>query len=239
MATRNLKPGVKNSLQKLLSTIHYHQDGCATAGQLSRIFGYSLVVMREKLKKVDAFGKMGREMVWKYKEVEEALLSTDTSEPEPSEPRTKKKRKTALPDDAGFAGEPLPLSIPFVASDDDIEGLDAAKLRRAIADAERAELNVLERQGELVSAAAMRGLVMEIMQILYKRFCVVGPRELGITITEAVRGGGGSREVSEYIRQHAIRVFNDVGQTRLFSGAAGTDIARDLAERHTDRRADN
>lgn len=224
MAERKLKPGVKNSLEKLLRTIHYQQDGCATAGQLSRIFGYSLVVMREKLQKIEAFGKMGREKVWKYKDVEEQLLNNVPSTS--NEPETPKKRKAALPEDTGEER----IAIPFTGEGEDIE---AAKLRRAIADAEKAELTVLEKQGELVSASAMRDLVMEIMQILYKRFCVVGPRELGIVITEAVRGGGGSREVSEHIRQHAIRVFNDVGQTRLFSGAAGRDIARDLAERNT------
>lgn len=220
MAARKLKPGVKNSLEKLLRTINNEQDGCATAGQLSRIFGFSLVVMREKLKKVDAFGKMGREMVWKYKEVEDAILNTEVTKPA--------KPAKSIP------AEPSNERIPFTMPDEDIEGIEQAKLRRAIADAEKAELTVLEKQGELVSASAMRDLVMEIMQILYKRFCVVGPRELGILITEAVRGGGGSREVSEHIRQHAIRVFNDVGQTRLFGSTTGTDIARDLAERNTD-----
>lgn len=208
---KKFNPGGQSSALKLLATINKQQEGCATAGQLSRIYGLTIETIRLKLRGVEPYGKIGREKVWKLEEAELYLT-----------PQQDGEVPTMMP---------AALNTPPSPFDADIE---AAKLRRATADADKAELITAQLRGDLISVKDARDLMMEVMQLLYKRFCVVGPRELGVMITEAVRGGEGSRQVSEHLREHAIRVFNDVGQSRLFNGQPGSGVTVSLAERNTD-----
>lgn len=97
----------------------------------------------------------------------------------------------------------LAVAIPVLRSDNPAK--DAAKARREMAEAERAELRVQQIRGELVSVDAMKGAAAELVKTLYQRTVRVLPGILAAKVA-----GRDLLETEIIIRQELAVVYEEL-----------------------------
>jgi DNA-binding transcriptional regulator YhcF (GntR family) len=85
-------------------------------------------------------------------------------------------------------------------------GEEQAKVRRAMADAEKAEINVAKLRGELVSVSEMKDAVHTLVKSLFQRCVVVSPRALARKII----GKSDPGEVEIILRAHYSEIFEEL-----------------------------
>jgi replicative superfamily II helicase len=100
----------------------------------------------------------------------------------------------------------------LLTAEDDSPELEAAKLRRAIADAEKAELIVAKMRGELVDRVEVLGEVQEIFSRLYQTIAVQYPRRTAGKLAKL-----SPQELAKKLQADLMAVFNEIADEYTFT----------------------
>jgi transcriptional regulator with XRE-family HTH domain len=99
----------------------------------------------------------------------------------------------------------------LTAAEDSPE-LERAKTRRAIADAEKAELIVAKLKGELVDRVAVMGEVQEIFSRLYQTIAVQYPRRHAGRLSKL-----SAQDLAKKMQADLMSVFNEIAEEYDFT----------------------
>jgi hypothetical protein len=121
---------------------------------------------------------------------------------------TKKLKDVEPEQQQGYKGAKMyrVVTVATLLSQGSTYSEDQAKARRALADAEKAELMVARLRGELVPVADMKDAVHQLVKSLFQRCVTVAPRQLSRKLV----GKSDPGEIEVLMREYYAAVFEEL-----------------------------